>query len=706
MNHSLWELCVLPSIFRRAAVFRSVRGLQAFGLSLLLAFPSAVFAQEPEPAGPAATEQRAEKKKTPIEDMSLEELMKLEVEEVFTASKWVQSVTEAPAAVSIITSDEIRRHGYRTLAEILQSVRSFFVTYDRNYSYLGIRGFVRAGDYNSRVLLLIDGQRTNENVYNSSYFGTEFAVDVDLIDRVEIIRGPSSSIYGTNAFFAVVNVITKRGRNLKGFEFSTELASLNTYRTRASYGDEFRNGLDVVLSASFYHSKGQRRLYFEEFDAPETNGGIAEDADGEHSAQVLAGIRFKDLSLRVVENERKKLIPTASFESLFNDRRSQTIDRYGSANLQYNHLFASGLELTAKFSHNHYYYDGDYAYAGDAGATFIGKDLGKGRWWESEFQVTKALPKRHKFTAGFEHRYNSKQDQIYYADEPFLLYTNYRGRSHNWGAYAQDEFPLGDKLTLNVGIRHDRYPSFGGTTNPRLALIYNPMKGTALKFLYGNAFRAPNLYELYYESNEGRANPDLRPETIQTGEAVLEQYVGRHLRLSASLFTFRLDDLIVQRQAEEDSLRRFVNAGDVRSRGAEVEAEGKWNGGWQGRVSYSYQNSVDRETGGRLPNSPAHVGKVNLTAPLLPGRLFASLNAQHVSARETPGGGTTPAYTLANLNLVTRDWTKAFDLSFGIYNLFNRAYADPGGEEHRQSLIYQNGRTFRAKLTYRLRREE
>ena len=138
-----------------------------------------------------------------------------EIPSVYGAAKYDQKVNEAPAAVIIITADQIKKYGYRNFAQILDSVPGLFTSNDRNYGYLGIRGFNRPGDYTSRVLLLIDNHRLNDAVYDQGGAGTEMPIDVDLIDRVEIIKGPGSSLYGTNAFFGVVNVITKRGRDLK-----------------------------------------------------------------------------------------------------------------------------------------------------------------------------------------------------------------------------------------------------------------------------------------------------------------------------------------------------------------------------------------------------------------------------------------------------------------------------------------------------------
>ncbi len=171
-----------------------------------------------------------------LTEASLEDLANIQV---YSASKHMQSVSEAPSSVTVITADEIQKYGYRTLADVLRGVGGFYITYDRDYSYLGVRGFERLGDYNNRILLLLDGHRINNNVYEQAMLGTEFPTDVDLIERVEVIRGPSSSLYGSDAFFAVINVITRKAPQFKGLELSFEPASFDTYKGRASYGGQY-----------------------------------------------------------------------------------------------------------------------------------------------------------------------------------------------------------------------------------------------------------------------------------------------------------------------------------------------------------------------------------------------------------------------------------------------------------------------------------
>src|SRR6186713_2583959 len=172
----------------------------------------------------------------PLPELSLEELMGMDAGRVFGASERMQPATEAPASVSFVTAEEIARAGYRTLADILRGVRGFYVTDDRNFSFLGARGFGTPGDYNSRILLLVNGHRVNDNVFGQAEIGAEFGIDPAMFERVEIIRGPASSLYGDSAFFAVVNVITKSGASLGGASITVEGGTLGTRLVRASAG--------------------------------------------------------------------------------------------------------------------------------------------------------------------------------------------------------------------------------------------------------------------------------------------------------------------------------------------------------------------------------------------------------------------------------------------------------------------------------------
>src|ERR1039458_5316087 len=143
-------------------------------------------------------------------DMSLEDLLKVDIDSVYGAAGYKQQVSDTPASITVITADEIKRYGYRTLADILRNVPGFYVTSDRVYNYIGERGYGPPGDYNTRFLLLVDGHSMNADVDGNLGIAMDFPVDIDLIDRVEVIRGPNSSNYIASALLGVINVITKR----------------------------------------------------------------------------------------------------------------------------------------------------------------------------------------------------------------------------------------------------------------------------------------------------------------------------------------------------------------------------------------------------------------------------------------------------------------------------------------------------------------
>lgn len=628
-----------------------------------------------------------------ITGLSIEELMNIEV---YGASKFEQKLSEAPSSVSVVTADEIKKYGYRTLADILRSIRGFYVTYDRNYSYVGVRGFGRPGDYNTRILLLVDGHRTNDSVYDSALVGTEFVLDVDLIDRIEIIRGPGSSLYGSNAFFAVVDVITKSGRDLKGAEVSGEAGSFDTYKGRLSYGNKFRNGLEAIFSASYDDSHGLP-LYYKEFDNPSTHHGITENTDFDRYYSYFAKLSYRGVTLEGASSSRTKGIPTASFGTDFNDSRNKTTDSLSTLDLKYEHNLSERTNLTARLFYDYYQYKGDYIYSG-----VVNKDWAYGEWWGGDAKVSAKVLDAHRLIFGAEYQDNLHQDQKNYDEDPYFLYVDDKRQSHNWALYVQDESVLSKTLTVNAGVRYDVYSTFGGSTNPRIALIYTPVQKSIFKFLYGTAFRAPNVYELYYQSAASfmKSNPNLKPETINTYEIVYEQYIGNHFRGTASGFYYKIKDLISQTTDPADGFLVFRNTGKIESRGIELELENKWASGVEGRISYTFQTNRDASTGEDLTNSPAHLAKMNVTAPLIKEKTFLGVEEQFTSQRKTLAGDHTGACYITNVTLSSRTLLKGLEFSGSLYNLFGKKCGDPGAGEHLQDIIQQDGRVFRVKLIY------
>lgn len=631
-----------------------------------------------------------------LTELPLEQLLTLEVS---TASKFAQPLREAPSAVTVITAADIRAYGYRTLADILRSVPGLYVTDDRNYSYVGARGFSRPGDYNTRILLLVDGYRVNEGVYDGAYVDSSFVLNVDLIERVEFAPGPGSAIYGGNAFFGVVNVITRSGKEMDGTELAAAAGSYDTYDGRVSYGQRTAAGVDVLVSASGHASEGQD-LYFPEFDDPATNNGVAVDLDGERSKQFFGKLSRDGFTFETAYSSRTKDIPTAAFEQIFNQPGARTTDDQFFANLRYDGALSPALNLQASVYYGQYQYYGQYMYG------VASQDHSLGNWWGTELQLLSRAFAGHKLLVGGEYRHDLHRDQENYDSDPYTAYLWDSRSKRSYALYAQDEWSVTAGTIVNLGVRHDGSDEDEGSTNPRLALIQKFGESATGKLLYGTAFRSPNAYERYYTSSGGGylINPDLRPERIHTAEAVIEHLVRQDFRITGSVFQYRIDDLISLRSVGADLM--FDNIDEVEARGAEIHAERVWSNGARLRASYSHQRAEDSATGEWLVNSPEDIAKFNLTVPLR-SRWFAGVEVQYLGERLSPAGVPVDGHTLTNLTLRAEGLVKNLVVAASVYNLFDANYADPASEEHVDSIgrqltqIRQNGRNYRLKISYR-----
>jgi outer membrane receptor protein involved in Fe transport len=633
-----------------------------------------------------------------LADATLEELGNIPV---YSASKHLQPSGEAPSSVTVVTGNQIREQGYRTLADVLRTVRSFFVTYDRNYTSLGVRGFARPGDYNTRILLLVDGHRMNDNVYDEAMIGTEFPVDIDLIERIEIVRGPVSSLYGSNALFAVINIITKHARDLNGMELSSEAGSYNTYKGSIAYGRTLPQA-EFLISGSFYGSRGHNQLFYPEFNTPATNNGFASHADDDQLGTALATISSHGVTLQAAYGTREKGVPTAAYGTIFDNNGTRTTDSHGYVDLSYEHTFLGSWDTVIRTFYDRYSYQGTYMYPSpfDSTQSSPNIDYADGKWWGAELQVTKRIA-RNRITGGGEYRDNFRQDQGNYNLNPYSPVLDDRRKSFIGALYLQDEVILASKLTLNAGFRYDYYSSVKASTDPRLAVIYRPTNSDVVKLVYGESFRAPNVYEKYYSVWPNLPNPSLTPETIRSSELVWERHLSDWLWITTSGFHNTLHDLITQEPVDSDATM-FRNVQKVGSDGLEMELNGHLAGGLEGIASYSFQETKDSDTHLFLDNSPRHLAKLSLTQSFARKTLFASLNAQYRSGMWTTNGGPISPFSIVNVDLLGRRIAKHIDLTASVYNLLDKRYYDPPSTAISQGAIEQDGRNFRVKMTWHL----
>ena len=617
-----------------------------------------------------------------------------ELPSVFSASRHEQPITKAPASVDIISSEQIKRYGWRTVAAMLGSLPGFISTYDRAYHHAGVRGFAPPGDYNTRILVLIDGHRVNENLQDYAGLGRDFLVDVENIERVEVVRGPSSSLYGSSALFAVVNVITQRGRDLQGTRLAGEMASYDSHRGQVSHGKKFANGLESFLSASHYNSDGHENLYY-------PGSGTARNLDGEEVDRLFGKLAWDDFTLSGSWMGRKKYLPTGTTGTTFGEADTHYRDRRAYADLNYHHNFSGDWELTSRVFWDSYEFDDVLPYRISASQRVDNQDLWQGQWFGGEVLLSHTFFDDHRLTLGSEYRRNYLQLMANHDQDPYFLYADNRQTSSIYGIYLQDEWTILQNLSLQAGGRWDHYDSFGGTFNPRLGLIYEPTAGTTLKLLYGTAFRAPNAFESVYTCCQGSTpwigNPSLKPEQIETYEIVWEQRLNEYFDLRVSPYYNRLTDLINLNRSNA-GVRQFHNQGNAEAHGLETQLKGRFEQ-FEGRLSHTYQQSrIDGV--GTAPNAPLHMIKLNLSAPLWREKLFAGLEVQYISSRATNDGARADGYTVTNLTLLSRRWLPGLELTGGLYNLFNQRYVDPASPPLVPDVIPQDGRNLRLLVSY------
>lgn len=651
----------------------------------------------------------------PNEQTAVQVRLRLQ-QEVTAASRQAESIFDAPASVTILPQEELRAFGFQTVWDALGGLRGIYQTDDRTYPSLGFRGFSQPQDYGNRVLSLTDGHVMNDDLLGSSYVGYDARSDLMDVERIEVVRGPGSALYGTNAFFGVVNLVTRDADTLLRPHASIATDGFRGGRLRVGGGTRFNREAGFWASASGVLAQGDDLYLPELTDAAD---GMVRGADGFYAATTMARAWYGDLTLQGSWHRRQKSIPTGAFDTLVGDPRSHSQDSRGFVELRWEPRFSPEVALSARVFLDYYEYEGSFAYDPPGALnpeTGVVRDGWLGYWTGGEARLLLRPVEWLRITAGFEAR-GSLVAELTSESDADGRYLDEDARFFVLGGYAVAEVKPIEWLTLNVGARYDFVSTFAdGAFSPRAAIIVRPWETGIIKLIGGSAFRAPSVYELRYnDDGVTQVAPDsLSPERIWTGELELTQRIDEELSAIASVFYNHIENLITTLPAA-GGLFQYGNSTDIaQTLGAEAELRREWRQGWMFSVSYSYQRTrvgdlLSDELDNRVSNSPEHLIGFRGAAPIVPELLTIALRLRVETARlglrTRPDGETelVPGDIPVLADLVLSGEVSEIGLSYalGVRNLLDWQYRYPGGEDIAIPFLPQPGRQVFLQTTIR-----
>ena len=614
---------------------------------------------------------------------------------VRAASKSLVQIDDSPASITVITREEILSFGWQTLAEAMATVRGVFTSNDRVYSYVGVRGFSPPGDLNTRILILWDGHPMNDVWAGQGYAGRDLDVDLSEIDRIEVVRGPGSALYGTGAFFAVVNLVPRGqldgDRHVEG---AGAFGGLTGGKLRASGGHQGKSA-GFHLSAAGFLSKGAETTDLKE-------RGVVLGLDGERVFGGTAQARVGPVSLSAKINHRTKDIPIGPAETVVGAPGTSSIDARGFAELRFEQAWQR-FTLSARAYYDGSRFDGRYVYPdeNDPAATVIERDQGGADWFGAEVRGRVRLFGENHLTLGFE-----GQGQLARMSSSSLSTGESRHSRVVLSPYLLDEWRIHPRFSVSAGVRLDKYldqPVIPVT--PRAGIVFRPYLSGLSKIGFGRAFRAPNVYELFYTDGALSQKPALvlNPETITTFEFEHAHDFTEELRVTVSGYHNLIEQLVVL--GEEDpaqgtncgvvpgSQACLVYANDPTLRqatGAEVQL--RWQPGRHTLVDVGYSfvwlwGPKDETT----INVPLHVVNARALIPLFDSALRLSLHALYQSPRGNDLVSRVGETLLLNVGL-------SGEFSFlrwfaGVQNLLDHRYRLPITAAGSYSSVPQDGRT-------------
>jgi outer membrane receptor for ferrienterochelin and colicins len=536
---------------------------------------------------------------------------------IVTAASTAQRESAAPALSTTITAEDIKTFGFRSIAQAIDFLSLGAFTGDPlRTPDIGSRGVLFENDNGKHFLLLINGHAVNDPLYGAARFDMGAGIPIELVDHIEVVLGPGSVLYGSNAMLGVINVITKSAADYSGVHVYGDTEIGRSFRVGVGTGYAFKFlGLPSELTLGMeYSDRYGPKLDFpvQSFPpAPIQRGVTLPTAwggrlDRGYFAQAPAGqlrLRVGELEVNLSANTYKRGIPYASalYYVDFNDGRSSELDRALRLDIRHQATISSLVQLTSRAYADSY----DYQRRLSANASIACQsvsfavcqhyDAGAARWIGLEERLTLNWLHDQTFVTALgidvrERQVGAKQERLDADTGRLVAATSGRLDDHgaSVGPYIQQTWNPAASLDLNAGARVDIDDRFSPVLSPRGAVVLRPFEKTTFKAIYAQAFRAPTWSETSLSNHTVAPAPGLLPERVRSIEASAEQGLGtQRLRLGA--FATRWTDLVETAPVSLDALARLQESGMVGVVGnivqsinvASINNYGV-NGSWQG----------------------------------------------------------------------------------------------------------------------------
>lgn len=623
---------------------------------------------------------------------------------VSIASGARQPIARAPSVASVITAQEIAAIGAADLDEVLETVPGLHVArspsgYNPIYTIRGIHT-----QYNPQVLMLVNGIPIT-GVYTGDRSIIWGGMPVENIARIEVIRGPGSALYGADAFSGVINIITRTSADIDGTQLGLRAGSFNSRDVWIQHGGAW-GAFDAAAYLRAGSTDGQRRILGADAMTVSGTPSLAPGPVnlGRDAIDGRLDLALDEWRLRAGYQRRTHVGTGAGVASALDPAGNNFGERI-STDLTYQDTnFAPDLDVTAQVSYLHITEQSSLTLYPPGFPGFPDGVIGNPDKWERHlrFNLSAAYGgfQSHKLRFGA----GTQDDDLYRTREtknftlvpvpggfipsplgavvdvtataPFLR-PHSRRVNH---VYVQDEWAFTRDWYLTAGVRHDQYSDFGGTTNPRLALVWETAYNLTSKLLYGRAFRPPSFSELYIINNPvGLGNPGLNPEKIESVELAFAWQAASTVQTNLNLFRYQMKDILRFVQNPLDNTVTAQNAGRQHGHGLEVELA--WDASPDLRLSgnYAQQRSIDEATNQDAGNAPRHHVYARADWRFMP---YWTLDTQinHVAGRKREPGDSRSAiadYRTVDLTLRNTRQVSDWDFSFKVLNLFDADAREP-----------------------------